>query len=167
MEDINEGRIYEIGYHILPTVAEELVPKEAEAIKAILVKNGAKFIGEDAPVLMDLAYAIRKSIASKYHNFDKAYFGSFKFEVAPESIVAIEKACAAYEKVLRCLVVKTIAGNTRLDLEKLFPKEVVEGEKKAEEVEKAEDKPAKEVVAKKAKKAVDAEIDKSIESLIK
>ena len=160
-----EGRIYEVGYHILPSVSEEMVPKEVEAVKAILAKHKAEIVSEDMPETMELAYGIRKSIAGKYQTFTNAYFGSIKFEVAPEEVVAIEKEIAQEEKVLRSLVVKTIRENTRLDLEKLFPKEEVLGAEKNEEV--AVDEAAKEATAKKAKKAADEEIDKSIESLIK
>jgi ribosomal protein S6 len=159
-----EGRIYEVGYHILPTVSEEMVPKEVEILKAILAKNNATVISEDAPEEIELAYGIRKVIGGKYQTFTNAYFGSFKFESSPEEMLAIEHAFAKEEKVLRFLVVKTIRENTRLDLEKLFPKEEVAGVEKNEE---AETEATKEATAKKAKKAADEEIDKSIESLIK
>lgn len=158
-----EGRIYEVGYHILPTVSEEMVPKEVESLKAIFAKNKATIISEDAPEEIELAYGIRKMIGGKYQTFTNAYFGSFKFESSPEEMLAIERAFAKEEKVLRFLVVKTIRENTRADLAKLFPKEETEKEK----AEDGEETGVKEETPKKAKKVAEEEIDKSIENLIK
>src|SRR3990167_8661900 len=49
-------RIYEVGYHIIPTVAEENLEKVVGGIRATIEKAGGSFIAEGAPTLTKLAY---------------------------------------------------------------------------------------------------------------
>ena len=43
-------RIYEVGYHIIPTVLEENVEKVVGDIRTVIEKAGGSFIAEGAPV---------------------------------------------------------------------------------------------------------------------
>jgi transketolase len=45
-----EGKVYEVGYIIVPTVAPDHVAKEVDALKAILSKNKAEVISEEFPI---------------------------------------------------------------------------------------------------------------------
>ena len=53
-----EPRIYEIGYHIIPTVKEEDIEKTVGEIRKAIESSVGKatFIAEGAPSLMKLAY---------------------------------------------------------------------------------------------------------------
>jgi ribosomal protein S6 len=57
-KNIKEDRqqVYEIGYLLVSSIPEEKVAGEVDALKAILSKKGAEFIGEEAPELRTLAY---------------------------------------------------------------------------------------------------------------
>ncbi len=123
------GTVYEVGFHIVPSVSPEKLPHEVDAIKAVLTANKATVISEEFPKLRNLAYTMVKVIGPARHKYDNAYFGWIKFEAAKEAALEIKKAMDANEKVLRFLLIKTVAENT-LYGDKVLPKE----EKPAEEV---------------------------------
>jgi len=155
----NEEKIYEIGYHLLSSIAEEQIPPEVEKIKSYLSKEKAIIISEDAPKLRPLAYNIKKSFEGVYKTFDKAYFGFIKFEL-PEAgdIKNIDIALKNNINVLRYLVIKTERENTMYS-----PKMTVFSDKevKAKPIaEKAEAKKETETPA-----SVE-EIDASIDALV-
>src|SRR3989338_1257368 len=95
-----EPRIYEIGYHIIPTVKEEDIEKTVGEIRKVIESSPPKedrpsvgggktsFIAEGAPSLMKLAYPMSVREGEKYTEYDRGYFGWIKFE-APASIVAV------------------------------------------------------------------------------
>ena len=74
-------KIYEIGYHIISSVAEENIPAEVAKVKEYLAKENAVIISEEAPALRPLAYPIKKATGGAYKTYDKAYFGFIKFEL--------------------------------------------------------------------------------------
>ncbi len=107
-----EPRVYELGYHILPNVDEGNLGKEREALVAIITKFKGIVISEEMPALIDLAYDMDKIIDNKRNIFSQAYFGWIKFELAPESIIALEKDVDALATLLRFILIKTIRENT-------------------------------------------------------
>ena len=154
----SEEKIYEVGYHLLSSIAEENVPAEVEKIKAVLLKEKAIIISEEAPKLRPLAYSIKKAFGGTYKSFDKAYFGFVKFELGEEgNIRNIDLFMKNNESVLRYLVVKTVRQNTMYS-----PKITIYSNKdlkiktlKVEKTENTEEKPA-----------TIEEIDKSIDALV-
>jgi len=107
-----KATVYEVGFHIVPTVSPENLPKEVEAIKAILGKVGAKIVSEESPKMMTLSYPMLKVVGPKRDYFEMAYFGWIKFEGEPSVAVELKKALDISEKVLRFIIVKTIRENT-------------------------------------------------------
>ena len=151
------GQVYELGYHIVSTVAEENLPKEVEALKAIVLKDGGSLVSEGEPKLINLAYSMTKSVADIKKKFNTAYFGWLKFETKSELIPMIKKAVDAYPNILRYLLIKTVRENT-LYVPKLNVRAVSK-----------EDAPvkAKKSIKTDEKKATSMEeIDKSIEELV-
>mgnify|MGYP006196396777 CR=1 FL=1 len=112
--EIKELKIYELGYLLVPSIAEEAVEGEVSAIKDVLAKHGASFISEEAPTHIDLAYTIIKSVSNKNHRYDSAYFGWIKFETTPESMERIKKDIDANISIIRSLLIKTVRENTVL-----------------------------------------------------
>jgi ribosomal protein S6 len=106
-------RIYEVGYHIVPTVKEEDVEKVVGSIRAEIEKAGGNFISEGAPSLMKLAYPMTTREGEKYIEHDRAFFGWIKFEASPEAAGALEAALKANVAIIRCLVFKTVREDTR------------------------------------------------------
>lgn len=107
-----QGQVYELGYHIVSTVAEENVPKEVETLKATVLKDGGSLISEGEPKLINLAYPMTKSVADIKKTFNTAYFGWLKFETKSELMPVIKKAVDANPNVLRYLLIKTVRENT-------------------------------------------------------
>lgn len=52
--------IYEVGYLLVPTIAEENVGGEVTTLKDNLSSNGASFISEEFPKFIDLAYEMSR-----------------------------------------------------------------------------------------------------------
>lgn len=159
MEDLNKDmgdiQIYELGYHLLPTVPEEKILEEVAQIHAVISESKGSVIGEGAPVLKNLAYDMGKRIETKSLNFSKAYFGWIKFETERSGIENIQKKVEVLPSVLRFLIVKTVRENT-MHTPKIpvFKKEV-----------EASGVP-KEIMSAEKSEASEAEIDKSIDELV-
>ncbi len=107
-----ENRIYELGYHIVSSIAEEKLAVEVTAIKDVLEANGAVFIAEEFPKLKHLSYTMTKVLSAKHLKFDTAYFGWMKFEINPASIPAIKKIFEGSQSILRFLLIKTVREST-------------------------------------------------------
>ena len=107
-----KATVYEVGFHIVPTVSPENLSKEVDAIKAILGKVGAKIINEESPKMISLSYPMLKVVGPKRNYFETAYFGWIKFESEPKAAVELKKALDISEKVLRFIIVKTIREST-------------------------------------------------------
>ena len=123
-ENENEKvQVYEVGYHLVPTIAEENLAKEISAIKATLEKQGAKVISEEHPRSMALAYTIEKYFGTVKKKFHTSYFGWIKFEMSPSAIVIVKKELDTNDSVLRHLLIKTVRENTMFS-QKLAEKEL-------------------------------------------
>lgn len=99
--------VYELGYHLLPTLSEEEVPGVVSKLLEALKAEGADFVGERFPTKMSLAYPISKRTSSKKTNFDSAYFGWVAFEVPRDVIAKIKPMLDNHANILRYLVVTT------------------------------------------------------------
>lgn len=148
------GTVYEVGYHIVPAVSPETLPKEVDAIKAFLEKQGATVISEESPKTRVLAYPMVKVVGQNRHTYDTAHFGWIKFEAPKDAAAEVEKFFQANEKVLRHLLIKTVRENTLYGA-KVLPQE-----------EGVKDEEAKDA-SKEAKPIASAEdMDKSIDKLV-
>lgn len=150
------NQVYELGYHIVSTVAEENLPKEVEALKAIVLKDGGSLVSEGEPKLINLAYPMTKSVADTKKKFTSAYFGWIKFEAKSELMGEIKKAVDANPHVLRYLLIKTVRENT-LYTPKLNSVKV--GEKEAPKAKKS-------IKTDEVKASSVEDIDKSIDELV-
>jgi ribosomal protein S6 len=148
-------QVYELGYHIVSTVAEENLSKEAEALKAIVLKDGGSLVSEGEPKLINLAYSMTKSVADTKKKFNTAYFGWIKFETKSELMPSIKKAVDAYPNVLRYLLIKTVRENTMF-IPKLNVRTVEKDAPKAKKSIKTEEKKAASI----------EDLDKTIDELV-
>jgi ribosomal protein S6 len=111
-EMLDESQIYEVGFHILPTVPEEKLPEVVLKIKDSITNSGGEIISDEFPKLRILAYEIKKRVETKYISFNKAYFGWVKFEIESGSVDKIKKEMDSNGDVLRFIIVKTVRENT-------------------------------------------------------
>lgn len=107
------SRIYEVGYHIVPTVAEENAEKIVGDIRGIIEKAGGSFIAEGAPALTRLAYLMDSKVGDKRVPEDRGYFGWIKFEAAISAAGALDQALKANASILRYIIFKTVREETR------------------------------------------------------
>ncbi len=115
-EDAATTRIYEVGYHILPNVAEENVEKIVGEIRAVIEKAGGSFIAEGAPVLTKLAYDMNSREGDKWAAQDRGYFGWIKFEAVIGAAAELEEMLKAHKGILRHIVFRTVREETRARL---------------------------------------------------
>lgn len=122
--DETSGRIYEVGYHIMPTVAESDLEKVVGDIRSIIEKAGGVFIAEGAPVLTRLAYTMDAREGDKWAEQDRAYFGWIKFESSPDTAEILTTALNADKNILRHIVFKTVREDTRAKIKLATVREV-------------------------------------------
>ncbi len=151
-----KATVYEVGYHIVPTVSPENLPKEVDAIKAILGKVEAKIISEEGPKMISLSYPMLKVVGPKRDYFETAYFGWVKFEAEPVAAVELKRALDLSEKVLRFIIVKTVRENTMHGHK--FLKDGKEAPRRASSTDKKVEGVKPEATAE--------ELDKSIDKLV-
>jgi ribosomal protein S6 len=154
--EVQEGhRIYELGFHFVPTISEDDAAVQFSHLKSIIEKKAGTFISEDAPRLINLAYELTKTTKAVKQHYNSAYFGWVKFEIEPEAIADLEKEIKLFEPVLRYLLIATVREST---LAPIAPKE---GKKSGKDTEGGE------ATETPAVPAVDeAKIDKSIDDLV-
>lgn len=111
----NEGftRIYEVGYHIVPTVAEDQVEKIVGEMRAIIEKAGGSFIAEGAPALTRLAYEMDARDGEKNIGYERAYFGWLKFEAPIAVAQELDASLLQNQNILRHIVFQTVREETR------------------------------------------------------
>lgn len=106
-EDRKEALVYELGYLVLPSIAEDKLPEVVDSIKGILKKTGAKELDSEDPIHTDLAYTMSKSIGARKYVVDEAYIGWVKFEGEGQMANEIAEAVKNLDEVLRHLLIKT------------------------------------------------------------
>jgi ribosomal protein S6 len=156
MNEINDqidSLIYEVGYHLVPTVDESEVLVHVSKIKSAIEEKGGVVISEEMPKLLNLAYEISKSVNTKKQRFNRAYFGWVKFEIDPSQISKIKNKIESMPEILRFLIIKTVKENT------LHTPKIPMFKKENNKEEKGEDHTEK-------PKASEADIDKSIDELV-
>lgn len=107
------SRIYEVGYLIVPAVAEENLDKVVTDIRGIVEKAGGSFIAEGAPAMTRLAYDMESREGDKRVQNDRAYFGWLKFEAPVAVVPMLEEALKANPSILRHIVFQTVREETR------------------------------------------------------
>lgn len=153
---LEEGQIYELGFHVLPTVPEEKLQEVVSKLDGFIAQNGGQILSAEFPRMRGLSYDIKKRVDTKYLNFDKAYFGWIKFEAPRISVDKIEKGVKDDKNILRFIIIKTVKENTMH-----IPKSPVMVRSNATEETKV---PADKTVEK--TEVSEAEIDKSIDELV-
>jgi len=151
--------IYEIGYLLAPTLAEEALAEEVSTFRAVVEKNGGLFISEEFPKMRPLAYTMTVITDTKRTKFDHAYFGWIKFEIERGRLVDIKKDLEKNHKIIRFLLVRTVREST-LSIPKISAV-------RRPEIGKPEMRPDSSLKSPEVKeKMTEEELDKSIEDLV-
>lgn len=147
--------VYEVGFHLVPTVGDDGVAAVVEKIRAAL--GDAELINEHFPQKMALAYVIERAAAGRREKYAESYFGFIKFALDREAIPAFEQALRAMKEVLRYLLIETVREDiSALPRRAVFSSDRLEGETLK--------KPA--AAEEKKGEVSEADLDKSIEALV-
>ncbi len=157
-EILEKSQIYEVGFHILPTVPEEKLQEVILKLEDSINKNGGTIISQEFPKIRALSYEIKRRVETKYSSFNKAYFGWIKFETPLTSIGKIEEEIKNNDNILRFIIVKTIRENTM----HVFKPSMISRENNKEEITKV----SKDAAVQEKVEVSEEEIDKSIEELL-
>ena len=104
--------VYEVGYLIIPSIPEENLGGEVTIFKDMFLEQGATFVSDEYPKLIELAYEMSRSIENKKQKFSYGYFGWVKFECTTDQAKAIKGILDKNEKLVRFLMIKTVRENT-------------------------------------------------------
>lgn len=152
--DTNKQPVYEVGFHIVPTVEEAEVAGVVEKIRALL--GDAEIIKEETPRKLTLAYTIERSNSGKREKYNEAYFGFIKFATDKSAIPALMQSLTVMREVLRFLLVESVREDVVKPRRAIFTSDRLEGE--------TIQKPS--AVPEKAGEVSEEELDKSLEALV-
>jgi ribosomal protein S6 len=98
--DLGDLKVYEVGYFLVPLIAESDVGNEVGKIQLAIETHGGVSISDEFPALRSLAYEMRKAMGEKNQVFSNGYFGWIKkdFDLLPN--------------ILRFILVRTVRENT-------------------------------------------------------
>ena len=107
-----QNSVYEVGYLMIPSIAEENLGEEVTIFKDSLLEKGVVFISDEYPKMLELAYEMSRSIANKNQKFLYGYFGWVKFECPTSQALVIKEMLDKNEKIIRFLLIKTVREST-------------------------------------------------------
>src|SRR3989338_5924942 len=150
----NTTPVYEVGFHIVPTVGDEGVSAVVESVRKEL--GDAEIISEGFPKKITLAYQVERATQGKREKYTESYFGHIKFAMQRDAITAFTEAVRVMQPILRFLIIETVREDIATAPRRaVFTSDRLEG--------KILEKPVAE--PEKAAEVSDAELDKSIEAL--
>lgn len=107
-----EARVYEVGYLLVPTIAEEEVGAQYTNLKDLVVSMGGEMISDEMPKMIPLAYTMLKVVSNVRSKYNNAYFGWVKFEMNPDKINELKAKLDLDPNMVRFLITKTVRENT-------------------------------------------------------
>jgi ribosomal protein S6 len=120
--------VYEVGYHIVPTVEEEKVGEVVEKIRGVLANAGAEIVKDQFPQKASLAYTVERSVSGKREKYNDAYFGFIKFATARESVASLEEMLRTSKEILRYLLIETTREEPVISRRAVYSSNRLEGE---------------------------------------
>jgi ribosomal protein S6 len=148
--------VYEVGFHVVPTIEEAKVADVVDALRSELTKIKAEVITEQFPAKMTLAYIIERAAAGKREKFGETYFGWIKFVVEDRSgINELEGFLQHNKQILRYLLVETVREEAVAPRRTIFTSNRLEGETIKKPTSTPEEAPA-EISEEELNKGIDA-----------
>lgn len=105
-------RVYELGYLLVPTIAEEDVPASYSNLKDVISSFGGMVISDEMPRMIPLAYSMVKVVSNVRNKFNTGYFGWIKFTMEAEKVLELKKKLDLDPTIIRFLILKTVKENT-------------------------------------------------------
>jgi ribosomal protein S6 len=117
--------VYEAGFHIVPSIAEEGIGAVVAKIRSLL--GDAEVIAEGAPQKMTLSYTIERTTQGAREKFNQSYFGWLKFATDREHIEQLQAGLRAMPEVLRFIVIETVREEAQAPRRAVFSSDRLEG----------------------------------------
>lgn len=147
--------IYEVGYHVVPTVGDEGVAAVVDKVRAAIGK--AEIITDMFPQKVGLAYTVERATEGKREKYTEAYFGAIKFAAPREQAASLAEALRGVRDVLRSLIIETVREEIKAPAPRaLYSSDRLEGQT----LKKPTSAPEK------AGEVSQEELDKSIDALV-
>ncbi|MEK7227347.1 MAG: 30S ribosomal protein S6 [Patescibacteria group bacterium] len=99
-------QIYEIGYLVLPSIAENELTGVVGKIREIIVKEGGVELDGEVPFKHNLAYTMSKTVGASRYVVTEAYLGWLKFELDSSKINNVKAGLDKVPELLRFIIVK-------------------------------------------------------------
>ena len=153
--DAGERVVYEVGFHVVPTIPEDGVAAVVEKVRQAL--GSAEIINEQFPQKVALAYTVERANVGRREKYNDAYFGFIKFALEREAVPAFEVALRGMRDILRFLLIETVREDiTQAPRRAVFSSDRLEGET----IKKPE------AEAEKQAEVSDEDLNKSIDALV-
>ena len=113
-----DSKVYEIAFHVLPTVKDREIDSVVSNIEKLITSNNGSILNNSGTENVELAYTIKsrtKNSDGIYDRFNNAYFGCIKFESNSSSVDEINKALNTDSNILRFLLIESFTEETRAD----------------------------------------------------
>ncbi len=163
MDKVDERKIYEIGYLLVPYLpAEEVIKTVEKLIKTPIETAGGEITSDLEPKMLHLAYVITKIIDNKHTKFSDAYFGALRFKVLPQMAVKLEANWAKEDNLVRLLLISMPKGSENIVVPK---RSFARRDDKPFEIERLMPKKEEEKTVLSSEE-LDKEIDKEIDKLV-
>jgi ribosomal protein S6 len=107
-----DGRVYEVGYLLVPTISEEELPTSYGNLKELVGSFGGNVISDEMPKMIDLSFPMFKTVKNVRSKFSTGYFGWVKFFMDPEKALELKKKLDLDPTIIRFLMIKTVKENT-------------------------------------------------------
>ncbi len=161
--DVDELVSYELGYLLMPTIAEEDVAGVVTSIKDVLEGQGGSGFVDGFPAKKPLSYEMRRETAGGRVRVNQGYFGWVKFACESSRVEAIAQVLKKDERIVRFLFVHAPKEVAVLPPKRLRSSLLRRsfGEKLLQPAEGAAAAPAVSLPA-----MTDEELDRTIEELI-
>lgn len=112
VENTGGSRVYELGFHLDPELAQEEVKKAYQAIRALAEEKGA-LVAEGEPQKIPLAYRISRQEPAGRRDFDSAFFGWVAYETSAENHEEVLLSMKGNSKVVRFIDLVTTKDAAR------------------------------------------------------
>lgn len=107
MSENKEGiQVYELGYLILPSLAEDAISGVVDKLKGVVTKAGGNIFESEDPFKTELSYTMTKTIGASRYVVNEAYIGWMKFELSPEAVEGVKDELDKADELVRLLLMK-------------------------------------------------------------
>ena len=107
--------VYDLGFHIIPTLEDSDALKVFNSVKSTIEKS-SEILNVEEPKKIELEYTITHKVRDEngvYYRFDDAYFATVKFFCDKTFINELKQSLKENENIMRILVVETVRDETR------------------------------------------------------